>query len=140
MADAAKLGYADIKEGAVYEFSRKITQQDVQDFARLTGDNNPLHTNPSYGAQSPFKGNIVHGMLAGSLFSTLVGMHCPGEKCLYVSQSLQFRQPLLPGDTVTVRGTVTGKSDSIRMVTLKTEIMKNGAVAIGGEARVQVLP
>jgi 3-hydroxybutyryl-CoA dehydratase len=140
MADAAKLDYADIKEGAVYEFTRTITQQDVQDFARLTGDNNPLHTNHSYGAQSPFKSTIIHGMLAGSLFSTLVGMHCPGEKCLYVSQSLQFRQQLLPGDTVSVRGTVTGKSDSIRMVTLKTEILKNGAAAVSGEARVQVLP
>lgn len=137
--NAAELRYEDIKIGAVYKFERIITEKDGRTFAELTGDHNPLHIDPAFGAQSQFRKNIVHGMLAGSLFSTLVGMYCPGRRALYVSQTLQFKKPLLYGDTVTVRGTVTDKHDSIKMVTLKTEVLRDGEVMVSGEAKVRVL-
>jgi len=130
--------YADIKEGMVFSFARTVSQQDVQEFAKLTGDFNKLHVDHAYGKQSAFGQNIVHGMLCGSLFSQLVGMHCPGENSLYLTQSLQFRQPVFYGDSLTVKGTVLSKNDGIRVVTLKTEILKNGKVAVDGEAKVKV--
>lgn len=136
---AARFAYEEIRQGAVYSFGRTITSQDVQDFARLSGDFNPLHLDSGFGKGSAFKGNIVHGMLAASLFSTLVGMHCPGERALYMSQTLHFRLPIIAGDTVIVQGTVLEKHDSIKMITLKTEILKEGKVAIAGEAKVKVL-
>ena len=139
MSKAAKLSYSDINEGNVYSFNRKISKQDVIDFAKLGGDFNPLHVNAEYGKKSQFKGNIVHGMLLSSLFSTLVGMHCPGEKSLYMSQTLKFRQPIYYDDNVVVKGTVTEKNDSIKIVTIKTEILKEGKIAIDGEAKVKVL-
>lgn len=77
-------------------------------------------------------------MLTGCFFSTLVGMHCPGENSLYLSQTLNFRAPIFAGDKVLVRGTVISKNDSIRLITLKTEILRQGAVAVDGEARVKV--
>ena len=128
-----------IEVGREYAFTRAISPEDIAIFARLTGDNNPLHTNPVYGAESPFGKNIAHGMLAGSLFSTLVGMHCPGEKSLYVSQTLNFKKPIFPGDMLTVKGTIVAKNESIRLVTLKTEILKDDVVMITGEAKVKVL-
>jgi len=109
------------------------------DFAKLTADFNPLHIKSDFGKKSLFKNNIVHGMLAGSLFSALIGMHCPGEKSLYMSQTLNFRMPLFYEDTVIVKGTITSKNDSIKLITIRTEILKNNRVMIDGEAKVRVM-
>jgi len=139
MDKAANLNYSDMNIGDIFSFKRKISKQDVMDFAKLSGDFNPLHVDPNFGKKSQFKKNIVHGMLAGSLFSTLVGMHCPGEKSLYMGQTLNFRLPLYYDDAIIVKGTVINKNDSIKMITLKTEILKEDKVAIDGEAKVKML-
>jgi acyl dehydratase len=136
--NAPDLRFEDIVVGATYSFSKKISQKDVMAFADLTGDHNPLHTNSGFGAKSQFKSTIVHGMLAGSLFSTLVGMHCPGKNALYLSQSLQFRSPILPDDSVMVKGTIVAKNESTRIITMKTEVLRDGKVCISGEAMVRV--
>jgi 3-hydroxybutyryl-CoA dehydratase len=136
---ASDLRYADIEIGAIYEFEREITEHDVATFAALTGDFNPLHVDKEFGQKSRFKANIAHGMLAGSLFSRLIGMYCPGERSLYMTQSLKFRIPIFCNDTVTVRGTVIDKNDSIRVITLRTEILKSGKVVIDGEAKIMVM-
>src|SRR3989344_4357490 len=134
MSDAAgksaKLSYSDINVGDVHFFNRKISKQDVMDFAKLSGDFNPLHVDSDFGKKSQFGSNVVHGMLAASLFSALVGMRCPGEKSLYLSQTLKFRQPIYYEDIVLIRGTVTGKNDGVRMITIKTEILKEGKILI----------
>lgn len=139
MQKAANLSYSDINEGDVYSFKRKISKQDVMDFAKLSGDFNPLHVDADFGEKSMFKDNIAHGMLAGSLFSTLVGMHCPGEKSLYITQTLNFRLPLYYDDVVTVKGTVTSKNDSLNIITLKTEILKEDKTIVDGEAKVKIM-
>ena len=135
----ADLRYADIKEGEIHQFTKKITHDDILKFAYLTGDFNPLHVDKEFGKKSQFKQNIVHGMLAGSLFSTLVGMYCPGKRSLYLSQTLNFKIPLFCDDTVTVKGTIIAKNDVFLLITLKTEIIKEGKVCINGEAKIKVL-
>lgn len=137
-ADAENLKYDEIVIGRMYSFERTITREDVIAFSNLTGDRNPLHVNEKFGRESEFGRNIVHGMLVGSLFSALVGMYCPGEKCLYLGQTLQFRLPLYYDDTVEVRGTVMEKNDAIQMIKLKTEILREGETVIAGEARVKM--
>ena len=139
MEKANKLTYSEISEGSVYSFSRIITMKDVLDFAKLSGDFNSLHVDEDFGKKSKFKSNLVHGMLAGSLFSTLVGMHCPGEKSLYINQTLNFRLPIYCNEQLTVRGTVISKNDSTRLITLKTEILKSEKIAIFGEAKVKLM-
>ncbi len=136
---AALLAFEEIQVGASYTFTRVISEAAVNQFAQLTGDFNPLHCDPAYGKQTKFKKNIAHGMLAGSLFSTLVGMYCPGERCLYLSQTLKFRRPIFLEDQVTVKGTVTSKSDSTKILTLKMEVIVREAVAVSGEAKVTIL-
>ena len=128
--------YRGIKIGSVYFFEKKISRKDVIDFARLTGDFNPLHVDRKFGARSGFKNNIVHGMFAGSLFSKLIGMYCPSKNNLYLSQTLNFKNPVFPGDVVLVKGTVINKNDSIRVIILKTEIFVKGRIAVSGEAKV----
>jgi acyl dehydratase len=139
MYDSASLKYTEIEIGKVFTFQRAITQKDVCTFVALTGDRNPLHIDEEFGRNSQFGANIVHGMLVGSLFSTLVGMHCPGDKSLYMSQTLQFKLPLFVGDTVTVKGTVTQKHDAIRLVTMKTEICRGSEVIVTGEAKIRMI-
>jgi len=78
-------------------------------------------------------------MLAGSLFSTLVGMVCPGKKNLYLSQSLNFKKPIFFGDNLEVKGTVKGKIESMHMIVIKTEILVDGSIVIDGEAKVRLI-
>lgn len=136
---AALLTFEEIQVGTGYTFTRVISEEAVNQFAQLTGDFNPLHCDPAYGKQTKFKKNIAHGMLVGALFSTLVGMYCPGEQCLYLSQTLKFRRPIFLGDQVIVKGTVTNKSDSTKILTLKTEVIVRETLAISGEAKVTIL-
>ena len=132
--------YKDIHVGQKAEFSIVVTEEMVNKFAELTGDFNPLHTDEKYAGQTKFKGKLAHGMLAASFFSTLVGMYCPGEKNLYLSQNLQFKSPLRVNDPIKVAGEITQKVDSLKIISVKTTIYneKDNSVIISGEAKVMV--
>lgn len=134
----SNLKFSNIKIGSVYSFNRTFSDKDILSFAELTGDFNPLHIDPHY-QKGIFKQNIVHGMLAGSLFSTLVGMHCPGENCLYLSQQVVFIKPIYPNQKITVSGTVTNKIKALKILWIKTEVLIDGKVIIKGQAKVKVL-
>ncbi len=132
------LKFSKIKTGSKYQFGRKLSYKDILAFAKLTGDFNKIHVDPKY-RKSPFEQNIVHGMLAASLFSTLVGMYCPGENCLYLSQETEFIKPIYPDQKVVVKGTVTNKIEALKILFIKTEILIDGEIAIKGQAKVKVL-
>ena len=94
----------------------------------------------NYAKNSQFKQRISHGMLLGSFFSQLVGMHIPGKKCLYLSQNLNFHNPCYIDDEIFVDGTVKQKSNSTRMLEIKTTIHnKKNDLLVDGIARVMVL-
>ncbi len=134
-----ELSYEDIKEGMVFEFKRTITDDDMLKFADLTGDRNPLHISSEYASSKGFKDRVVYGMLTSSLFSALVGMHCPGKSSLYVSQNLEFRSYIIPSQEVTVRGEVLKKYDSIKTILMKTVIACEGKIIVSGEAKVKII-
>ena len=131
--------YDEIEKGMRFEFKRVMTAKDLDDFSRLTEDRNPLHCDEEYAKSTPFNGRVVHGMLVASLFSTLVGMVCPGKRNLYLKQEINFKKPVYPGTELTVRGTVKEKIDSIRLLVIETEIIADGSVLINGEAKVKLL-
>lgn len=136
---ANKLAFDQIKIHDVFEFTRKVTQKEVARFAELSGDLNPIHVDEDFAKATPFGQRIAHGMLLASFFSSLVGMYCPGENSLYLSQSLNFRKPLFLGREVKVRGEVIGKSDSLKLITLRTTIVEGDEVLVFGEAKVKFL-
>ena len=136
---ARDLTFEEIKVGDTASFERTIVESDVRAFAALTGDENPLHVDPGYAATTKFGKPLVHGMLLGGLCSALVGMHLPGKRCLYLSQSLTFKKPVFIGDTVRVQGTVSAKSEATRVLTLALTITSNGQEVAGGTALTQVL-
>ncbi len=78
----------------VYQHDFKFTQEEVNRFAEVTGDNNPVHTNAEYAAKSQFRKPIMHGMLGASLFSKVFGTLFPGEGTIYLKQNLNFLKPM----------------------------------------------
>jgi len=136
---AAELDFEQIKIGQTVEFAEKITQTRLDDFAKLSGDYNPLHMDTNYAANTRFEKQICHGMLLASFFSKLVGMHMPGKNALYFSQTLNFQAPCYIGDEVIIQGEVIDKSDSTRIITIKTLIHNNkGVCLVDGVAKVLV--
>ena len=117
---------------------KQVTKQDIDDFSRLTGDKNPLHCDEGYAKGTEFKGRVAHGMLIASLFSTLVGMVCPGKRNLYLQQEINFRKPVFPDTELVVRGTVKEKVESIKLLVIKTEIIAEDSVLISGQAKVKL--
>lgn len=137
-----KLKYEELKIGMTFRFRRILTEADGKVFAALTGNFNPLHVDRNgdqFAKQSLFGQKIAFGMLAGSLFSTLIGMHCPGRDSLCLSQTLNFKQPIFYGDQLVVIGEIIAKNDALEIITLKTIIRRGKREIVTGEAKVKVL-
>lgn len=132
--------YLDIKLGKSAGFKRYISRKDVHSFARLTGDFNPLHLDGSFAKNSMFKGAIIHGMLAASLISRLIGMHLPGRYAIIINQELKYVNPIKPDSTLRVRGRVINKIDSVKVLVIKTSIYRgDGKVALEGITSVKMM-
>jgi acyl dehydratase len=129
--------FDEISIGDKKKFTEKIDESKLQEFAKLSGDFNPLHMNEEYARTTKFKKRVCHGMLLASFFSKLVGMHLPGKNALYFSQDLNFQSPCYLGDQITVEGEVLDKSDSTRIITIKTSIYnQDGSCLVDGTAKV----
>jgi 3-hydroxybutyryl-CoA dehydratase len=115
--------------------TRTITAADIDAFAHLVGDFNPLHADPTFAAESRFGGIIAHGLLTAGLISTVLGMHLPGPGGVYVSQSLKFLRPVRPGDTITATAEVMAFDERRRRLTLRTHCAnQRGEIVLDGEA------
>jgi 3-hydroxybutyryl-CoA dehydratase len=96
------------KEGMMLEigkkafFAKTITETDVALFAGITGDFNPIHIDEESAKKSVFKTRVAHGMLSGSMISTVLGTKMPGPGTIYLEQNLKFKKPVYINDTVTV--------------------------------------
>jgi acyl dehydratase len=130
-----------MKVGDTYSFQRAITAQDVADFAKLSGDSNPLHLSPDYAAKTIFGRQIVHGMFLGALCSQMVGMYLPGERCLYLSQDLVFKNPVFVGEIVEVKGEVKNFSESTQVgeVYIMITSLADQKLCVTGLAKVKVI-
>ena len=133
--------YESIHAGDEACFSRVIGEAEVSGFAALTGDYNPLHMDGRYAATTRFGDRVAHGLLVASYFSTLVGMHLPGKRALFLSQDLSFVQPVHLGDRITFRGRVRRKTDGSRLLNIDISAINDSREeVIRGRARVMVLP
>ncbi|KAF8294687.1 putative maoC-like dehydratase [Trypanosoma cruzi] len=103
---------------------RVISQEDVKAFGPLVGDNNPIHFDENAAKTAGFPSTVVYGMLAGSLFSGLLGSELPGPQSIYLSQTLRFVAPVLVGDEVEARVTVTQFKKSKFMIAFRTTVSR----------------
>jgi 3-oxoacyl-[acyl-carrier protein] reductase len=133
--------YEEIKIGATEKLVHVITQQDLDKFVELTGDDNKLHVDKEYASQTSFKKPVVHGMLGASFISTLIGTRLPGDGALWYSQTLEFLAPVRIDDKITITANVTKKHDRDRIVELQVEILnQNKQVVTRGLSKVKIVP
>jgi phosphate acetyltransferase/phosphate butyryltransferase len=128
--------YDEIEVGESASLSRTLTRKDIELFAIISGDINPAHVDDEFARGDMFHHIIAHGMWGASLISTVLGTELPGPGTIYLEQTLKFRAPIAPGDTVVVTVTVREKSERQR-VTLDCRVETTaGTVAIEGSAHV----
>jgi len=127
------------KVGDSAETTRTIQQADVDAFAEVTGDRNPVHLDETFAQQTRFGRRIAHGMLTASLISSVLANQLPGEGSVYLGQTLQFVAPVFSGDEVTARVTVTDVRENRPIIKLETIcVNQRGETVIRGEATVLV--
>ncbi len=135
---AGGLTLEEIEIGRSAERMHTVTEADIQAFAEVSGDHNPVHLDAAFAETTPFKGRIAHGMLSGAYISAAIAGDLPGPGSIYISQSLSFRRPVRIGDTVVTRVSITAVDPEKARVTLKTECLVNARTVVEGEAVVMV--
>ena len=126
----------DIKIGMVRHLCKVVTERDIEMFAEVSTDHNPLHLDESYANDSIFGGRIAHGILTAGLISAVIGEQLPGHGTVYLSQTLKFLGPVRPGDRVTAQVEVVEIDLRRRRVKLDTCCLVNGKKVLVGEATV----
>ena len=126
--------FADIAIGDTASFSKTITEHDVNAFAGLSGNFNPVHVDEEFARNTRFKGRIAHGLLAAGLISTVIGTVLPGANAVYLAQELVFKSPVMLGDTLTALVEVVEKIEAKKRIIFKTSVTnQNGVVVIEGK-------
>ncbi|MFC5412028.1 MaoC family dehydratase [Larkinella bovis] len=121
---------------AVHRYAFRFAQTDVEAFARVTGDDNPLHLSEEFASQTPFKRPIIHGMLGASVFTKVLGTQFPGHGSVYLKQTLEFLRPMFVEMDYEAVFTVISLNPDKNTAEVSTEIKdaKTGKVTTRGVA------
>ena len=128
----------ELELGMTASFEKIISNSDIISFAEASGDNNPLHLDDDFAASTMFKQRIAHGMLTASLISATIATRLPGTGTVYLSQSLRFRAPVLPGQSVKATVEVIDINTARGRVRLSCACAVENKVVLDGEAEVMV--
>ena len=124
--------------GQTYSHNFKFTQEEVDRFAEVTGDKNPVHLDADFAAKTLFKKPLLHGMLGAALFSKVFGVLFPGEGTIYLKQSLNFLRPMYVDIDYEAVFTVK-EVDAVKHTAVIETVIKNktkGSVCTSGDASV----
>jgi len=132
------LAFEDLRVGMRETLLKTVMDTDVVGFARISGDDNPIHLCDTYAAGSRFGERIAHGLYTASLISAVLGTRLPGPGAVYRSQTLNFHAPVRIGEVVTVTVEVVELMPQGRKVRLACEASVDGRVVLDGEALVSV--
>ena len=126
----------DIEMGMSRSLRKTVTDEDIEMFAAISTDRNPVHLDDDYARDTIFEGRIAHGMLTAGLVSAVIGEQLPGHGTVYLGQSLKFLAPVRPGDMVEAIVTVTDIDFSKRRVRMDCACTVDGKKVLVGEATV----
>lgn len=133
-----RYSWEDIALGMEEHFSVTVTEEMLEHFRLITGDENPLHKDEAFAKEKGYSGKVAFGMLTASFLSTLAGVYLPGERSLIHSAESKFVKPVFPGDELTVSGTVAEMDERFQILRLKVVISNQkgekvlkGAMQIG---------
>ncbi len=119
------MNYSEIKIGDFYEEEFEATDEKVMTFAKISGDDNPIHVDEEFAKKTRFGKRIAHGILVTSFISKAIGRNFPGDGSIYVSQNILFKRPVYVGDKVLVRVEVTDKNDEKNRIILSTTVFNS---------------
>lgn len=128
--------YSALEVGQTASFEKTVEERDIQLFAAMSGDRNPVHLDAEFAASTPFKERIAHGMFSGALISAAVACTLPGPGTIYVGQTMQFTRPVKLGDTLTVRLEILEKLPKNRVRIATNVFNQNDEQVVAGEAEV----
>lgn len=132
--------YEELSVGQEEHFCAEITGDQMEDFYRITQDENPLHRDSAFAERMGYDTRVVYGMLTASLLSTLAGVYLPGERSLIHAVEAEFPRPVYVGDRLTVTGKVQEKNDRFRTIVLRADIRnQNGEKVCRGKMRIGFL-
>ena len=126
----------DLEIGMTRTISKTIGNREIEMFAELSTDHNPVHLDDDYAKDTLFKGRIAHGMLSASLISAVIGEQLPGHGTIYLKQNLTFTAPVRPGDHVEAIVTVLEIDRAKRRVTLDCKCRVGDTIVLKGDALV----
>jgi 3-hydroxybutyryl-CoA dehydratase len=126
--------FDEMTVGQSAELVRVVGTADIEAFAAVSGDDNPVHLDDAYAATTAFGERIAHGMLSASYISAILGTKLPGPGAIYLSQTLRFRRPVKVGDQVTARATIAALDEAKGRVTFETVCEVGGKAVLEGEA------
>ena len=128
----------DLELGMEASHEKTVSEDDINSFADVSGDYNPVHMDEAYAAGTFFKSRIAHGMLTASFISTVLGTRLPGPGCIYLSQNLRFLASVRIGDTVKALARVASLDMARRRAQFACHCEVNGKIVVEGEATVFV--
>ena len=125
--------FSELKVGDRGEFTKRITEEDVNNFIDICNDTNPIHVDEEFAKSTTLKTKIVHGLLVSSLISTVVGTKVPGPGSVWLDQNLKFLKPVKINDTITAISEIMVKIEERQQVIVRTTCKnQNGEVVIEG--------
>ena len=128
----------DLFQGKEFSFEKKISSSDVDMFARLTGDNSPLHMEDRFARKRGFKSRVVHGGLLVGCISQLVGVYFPGENSVIQTLNIKFSHPAYIGDVLKIHSIIDQISESMGTIILKLAITNQNTGQVLLKSKVQV--
>ena len=126
----------DLEVGMRRSLRKIVTDRDIELFAEVSTDRNPVHLDEQYARDTIFEGRVAHGMLTAGLISAVIGEQLPGHGTVYLGQTLKFMAPVRPGDMVEVTVEVLSIDYARRRVQLDTQARVGETVVLKGEATV----
>lgn len=140
MSQVQNIPYAELEVGQKAEYTSSIAERDLQLFAAVSGDRNPVHLDAAYAATTQFKERIAHGMLSGALISAAIATVLPGPGTIYLGQTLRFTRPVKLGDDLKVELEVLEKLPKNRVRMATRVFNQAGKQVVDGEAEIMSPP
>lgn len=128
--------YSALEVGQKASYEKTVDERDIQLFAAMSGDRNPVHLDADYAAGTLFKDRIAHGMFSGALISAAVACTLPGPGTIYLGQTMKFTRPVKLGDTLVVRLEILEKLPKNRVRVATQVYNQNEEIVVDGEAEV----
>ncbi len=122
--------FEDLYEDLSVSFEETVTEEMMESFRQISGDENPLHRSQEFAHSQGYKDRVVYGMLTSSFLSQLVGVYLPGKYCLLQGMELKYLHPVYAGDTLTIKGSVCELHPSVKMAVIKALITNQDGVKV----------